>query len=83
VSTHEPKHYDLPRHAAAIFRMPAFIETAKNADPRPEDFQNNVVAELKRIVAEQRAQELADYEQVLGVRALTAAVEKLKADKAA
>jgi hypothetical protein len=27
---------------------------------RPEDFQNNVVAELKRIVAEQRAQELAD-----------------------
>jgi hypothetical protein len=45
--------------------------------------RGDVAAELKRLVAEQRAQELAEYEQVMGTRALTAAVEKAKAKQAA
>jgi hypothetical protein len=80
---HEPKHYDLPNHAAKIFRTEACRKAAWSLGLTVEQFQNEVAAELKRVVAEEHAKELADFEQVMGTRALTAAVEKAKAKQAA
>ncbi len=78
-----PVGYSVADHAAKIFKTPAFLEAAKGAGLTAEQFQMPVAAELKRIVADQRAAELAEYEQTLGGRALTAAIEKLKAEQAA
>jgi hypothetical protein len=81
--THEPKHYNLPDHAAKIFRTEAYKKAAAQLGRTPEQFQTEIVGELKRVVDEERAKELADFEQTMGTRALTAAVEKEKAKQAA
>jgi hypothetical protein len=78
-----PVSYNVPDHAAKIFRSEEYRKAAWSLGLTVEQFQNDVAAELKPIVAEQQAQELAEYEQVLGTRALTAAVEKAKAKQAA
>ena len=78
-----PVGYDLANHGVKIFRTDDFKAAAKQLGIRAEDFQITVVAEIKRLVAEQRAAELAEYEQVLGARALTAAIEKTKKAKEA
>jgi hypothetical protein len=80
---YHPVGYDLANHGVKIARTDDFKAAAKQLGIRAEDFQITVVAELKRLVAEQRAQELAEYEQVLGARALTAAIEKTKKAKEA
>jgi len=82
VKLHHPVGYTVADHAAKIFKTDEFKRAAKAAGLRNEDFQNHVVAELKQIVAAQRAAELASYERALEVRAIAAAAEKLKADAA-
>jgi len=78
-----PVGYDLAAHGVKMSRTDDFKAAAKQLGIRAEDFQITVVAELKRLVAEQRALELAEYEQVLGARALTAAIEKAEKAKQA
>ena len=80
---HHPVGYAIADHAAKIFKTDEFKRAAKNAGLRAEDFQNHVVAELKRLVAAQRAEELAAYERALELQAVAAAAEKLKAEQAA
>ena len=80
---HHPVGYAIADHAAKIFKTDEFKRAAKEVGLRNEEFQNHVVAELKRIVAAQRAEELAAYERALEVHAVAAAAEKLKAEQAA
>jgi hypothetical protein len=77
-----PVSYSVADHAAKIFKTEAYKKAAAELGKTPEQFQNEVAAELKRVVAEEHAKELADFEQVVGTRALTAAVEKEKAKQA-
>jgi hypothetical protein len=78
-----PVSYSVADHAARIFRTEAYKKAAAQFGKTPEQFQNEVAEELKRIVAEEHAKELADFEQAVGTRALAAAVEKAKAKQAA
>ena len=55
---HHPVGYAIADHAAKIFKTDEFKRAAKEVGLRSEEFQNYVVAELKRIVAAQRAEEL-------------------------
>ena len=79
---HQPHSYSNADHAAKIGRSAAFREEAIKLGVREEDFIITVAAEVKRLTTEQRAQELADYEQIMGVRALTAAIERVQAEQA-
>ena len=79
----KPVSYDLPHHAAKIFRTEAYKQAASSLGLTVEQFQNDVAQALKEAVAQEHAKELADYEQIMGERALAAAVEKAKAKQAA
>jgi hypothetical protein len=83
VKHHHPTNYSVPAHAAKIAATADFKKVAAGLGVRAEDLYVTVADELQKIVADQRAQELADYEQELGVRAIAAAVEKAKAKQAA
>ena len=48
---HHPVGYAIADHAAKIFKTDEFKRAAKNSGLRAQDFQNHVVAELKRLVA--------------------------------
>ena len=78
-----PVSYSVADHAAKVFRSEAHKKAAAELGRTPEQFQNEVVAELKRVVAEEHAKELADFEQVMATRALAAAVDKAKAKSTA
>jgi hypothetical protein len=79
----QPVGYSVADNAARIFRSDEYKKAAAGLGLTVEQFQNDVAAELKRVVAEEHAKELADFEQTMGTRALTAAVEKAKAKQAA
>ena len=79
----QPVGYSVPDNAARIFRSDEYKKAAASLGLTVEQFQNEVADELKRVVAEEHAKEINDYEQVMATRALTAAVEKAKAKQAA
>jgi len=74
---HHPVGYSIVDHAGEIFRSAGYRDLAKKLSLSPEELQIHVVEELKAVVAEQRDEELRDYKQIIGVRALTRATEKL------
>ena len=79
----KPVSYDVAHHAAKIFRSEAYKQAASSLGLTVEQFQNDVAQALMEAVAEEHAKELAAFEEVMGERALAAAVEKLKAKQAA
>jgi hypothetical protein len=81
--THVPSHYSLPEHLSRILASPEFAAAAKEAGKTRDELSAAVAQALKSATQEQRREELRAYEQELGAQALTAAVEKAKADKAA
>jgi hypothetical protein len=78
-----PVDYSVAHHAGRIFRSDEYKKAAASLGLTVEQFQNDVAAELKRLVAEEHAQELVQYESALAPRAIAAAVEKAKAKKEA
>src|SRR5262245_7402895 len=80
---HHPVGYSVADHLARIFRSSEYAEAAKSVGHTVESFQDEVATALKKIIGEQHAQELHEYEAAHGPRAVAAAVEKAKAAKAA
>jgi hypothetical protein len=80
---YHPVGYSIPDHAAKIAKSPEHKQAAERLGLTVGQFHIEVAAELKRLVAEQQAAELAEYEQILGARALTAAIEKAEKAKEA
>jgi hypothetical protein len=81
--SHEPKHYDLPHHVAKLALTEDFKAAARAHGVTPEHLIVALADEVKAVVAQVRAQELAEFENYVGARALSNLIEKLKAQKAA
>jgi hypothetical protein len=79
----EPHHYNLADHVRKIAEGPDFRAHAAVLSVTPEVLIVKLADEVKRVIGENRAKGLADFEQHFGIRALSELVEKLKADKAA
>jgi hypothetical protein len=81
--SHEPKHYDLPHHVAKLALTDDFKAAARAHGVTPEQLIITLAEEVKAVVTALRAAELAEFENFVGVRALSNLIEKLKAEKAA
>jgi hypothetical protein len=81
--THVPSHFDLPHHVAKLALTDDFKSAARAHGVTPEHLIVALADEVKAVVAQVRAQELAEFENFVGTRALSNLIEKLKADKAA
>jgi hypothetical protein len=81
--THEPKHYDAPNHIAKLALTDDFKAAARAHGVTPEHLIVALADEVKKVVSAVRAQELAEFENFVGARALSNLVAKLQADKAA
>jgi len=80
--SHEPKHYDLPSHVAKLASSADFKATAAAHGVTAEHLIIQLADEVKAVVAEARAQQLAEFENYVGLRALSNLVAKLQAAKA-
>jgi len=80
---HRPVNYNVADHAAKIFRGDRFKEAARKVGKSAEAFQLDLIEALKRVVAEEQARELSDFEEVMALRALSLAIDKFSADEAA
>jgi hypothetical protein len=81
--SHEPKHYDAPNHIAKLAQTEDFKAAARAHGVTPEHLIVALADSVKAVVAEVRAQQLAEFENYVGGRALSDLVDKLKAEKAA
>ena len=79
--THVPSHYDAPNHIAKLALTEDFKSTARAHGVTPEQLIVTLAEGVKAVVAAIRAQELSEFEKLVGDRALSNL--KLKADKAA
>jgi hypothetical protein len=79
----EPHHYDLPAHVAKLILTDDFKAAARAHGTTPEHLIPALADEVKAVVADLRAQQLAEFESYVGIRALSNLIEKLKAKQAA
>src|SRR5262245_19216669 len=73
-----PHHYDLPNHLARIFDSAEFEAARKEVDKTLHEFRDAVEAELKALTQEQRRDELKNFEELVGAKALSSALEKFR-----
>lgn len=75
---HHPVGYDIPSHLGKIFRSEAFKQAAHDVGHTAEAFQAHVAEALKKLIADNHAEQLAKFEESFAHKAVARAVEKLK-----